>query len=158
MQILAARNAAKRMGLATEARPPPPSPQSPWPLPWWVHLGDVYLRMSNQNKDPTFVFKRRLITPATEEDDWLQKQVSDDISNGELIVKSDSVAHEMAALSVAIRNKGKLDAKKSLPLVVPPSMLEKSKPKDLAKVIAGQQIPASVDAQIRVYMVVGVLP
>lgn len=98
LPITAAINAVKFLGFANQ-RDQPPSPQTPWPLPWWTHLGDVYFRMSKQKKIPKFIFKRKMITRTEDVDKWLYLQAVDDIRRGYLPVEEEQMVI-LAAMAI----------------------------------------------------------
>lgn len=99
LPITAAMNAVKFLGFG-QTREQPPAPETPWPLPWWTHLGDVYFRMTKQNKLPHFVFKRRLITRNDPVDKWLYLQALDDIRMGYIPTRDPQKISHLAALAV----------------------------------------------------------
>ena len=99
LPITAAFEAVKMLGF-TSQKTAPPSPEVPWPVPWWVHLGDVFYRMSRQKRVPRFVFKRRLIQKKMETDKWLFLQCVDDVRMGYLPIGDPSMIAEMAAMAM----------------------------------------------------------
>lgn len=102
--ITAAKQAAKRLGLASAPQEPPPSPQTAWPIPWWVYLGDVFLRMVKQNRVPIFSFKRKLFQngePMTRE---LLEQNMFDVVKGNLAVSDINDVVDLAAIHLTLRN------------------------------------------------------
>mmetsp|Transcript_13168 Transcript_13168/g.23373 ORF Transcript_13168/g.23373 Transcript_13168/m.23373 type:complete len:1804 (+) Transcript_13168:226-5637(+) len=103
--VTGAMNAVKMLGF-TSSRKAPPAPQTGWPLPWWAHLGDVYLRMTTQNKEPVFEFKRRMIKPELSIDKRLYLQLLHDIQSGDLAFSDPADAAEAALLAVALNQKG----------------------------------------------------
>jgi len=105
LPITAAMNAVKFLGFGQKREQPPP-PETPWPLPWWTHLGDVYFRMTKQNKLPRFVFKKRLITRKDPADKWLYLQCVDDIRMGYLPVHEATKVSTLAALATQYGQNG----------------------------------------------------
>jgi len=101
--VTAGLHAAKMLGLTT-ARKTPPAPVSAWPLPWWAHAGDVYLRMTAQGKQPVFEFKRRLFLPNMEEDVLLYQQLLHDFVSGDLIIPKEDLVAELALIAVAMNS------------------------------------------------------
>eukprot|EP00924_Labyrinthula_sp_SR-Ha-C_P014581 augustus_masked-scaffold_34-processed-gene-2.25-mRNA-1 protein AED:0.00 eAED:0.01 QI:0/-1/0/1/-1/1/1/0/1797 len=144
LPISAAKQAVKRlkfipgMGGATQTKPPPP-PQTAWPVPWWVHPGDVYLRMVKQNRVPIFTFKRKLYANGEEPNDQLINQARYDVTHGELPVEKEEDIATLTAIHLTLRNKlkpptsaGELD-QLGLRDVIPVSWLAKKSPTDFVE-------------------------
>jgi myosin heavy subunit len=79
-----------------------PSPQIAWPLPMWVHPGDVYLRMAQQKREPTFVFKRRVLPSKGKADLLLYQQLRMDFIAGSLVVGGEQDVAELAAIALTL--------------------------------------------------------
>jgi hypothetical protein len=105
MPVSAAKYAAKMLGIQSAYGAPPPPPETSWPLPWWVYLGDVYARMLRQDREPVFIFKRRIFTETTPEDEAMFQQCMFDVSEGELVIRDDDDLAELAAITLATRAK-----------------------------------------------------
>jgi len=103
--VTGAMNAVKMLGLTSD-RKAPPAPQTGWPLPWWAHLGDVFLRMTTQNKEPVFEFKRRMIKKDLAVDKLLYLQLLGDIQTGDLFFNNETEVAEAALIAVAMNSKG----------------------------------------------------
>jgi myosin heavy subunit len=142
MPVTGAMTAVKMLALGG-ARKPPPAPQTCWPLPWWAHLGDVYLRMTAQNKEPVFEFRRRMITPETTADKRLYCQLLKDVASGDLWLDDEADVVEAALIAVAMETKGfkppKGDALAQAGLVknMAPYHRRRKTPQEWAKIASG---------------------
>eukprot|EP00924_Labyrinthula_sp_SR-Ha-C_P015036 augustus_masked-scaffold_9-processed-gene-6.5-mRNA-1 protein AED:0.07 eAED:0.07 QI:0/-1/0/1/-1/1/1/0/1819 len=108
LPITAAINAVKFLGFANQ-RDQPPAPQTPWPLPWWTHLGDVYFRMTKQRKIPKFIFKRKMITRTEDIDRWLYLQAVDDIRKGYMPMSDPETMTRLSALALREEKQQEVD-------------------------------------------------
>merc|ERR1712176_863922 len=95
--IIAAMEAVKFLG---QKRAAPPAPEVPWALPWWTHLGDVVYRMTKQNKNPRFLFKRRIINKKDPADKWMFFQCQEDVRMGYLPIKDPAKIGRLACLAL----------------------------------------------------------
>ena len=108
MPVTAAQTAAKILGLASDNADPAPSPESPWPLPWWAFLGDVYVRMIKQSRDPVLTHKRLILLDKEPFSDELFHQLREEVRDGDLPPRSDADMAQLIALDLMLQN----DAKK----------------------------------------------
>mmetsp|Transcript_16018 Transcript_16018/g.18722 ORF Transcript_16018/g.18722 Transcript_16018/m.18722 type:complete len:1812 (+) Transcript_16018:270-5705(+) len=99
MPITAAMQAVKFLGIGSN-KGTPPAPQIPWALPWWTHLGDVVFRMTKQNKNPRFVFKRRVLHKSATTDKWHFYQCQEDIRLGYMPMLDPNKVAILAGLSM----------------------------------------------------------
>ncbi|CAK9003425.1 High molecular weight form of myosin-1 (High molecular weight form of myosin I) (HMWMI) [Durusdinium trenchii] len=104
--VTSAMSAAKMLGL-TSTKKAPPAPKVAWALPWWSHLGDVYLRMTTQGKEPVFEFKRRLFLPNMDKDELLYHQLLHDVQTGDLAFNEEVEVAELALIAVAMQQDSK---------------------------------------------------
>jgi len=158
--VTGALHAAKMLGLTTN-RKPPPAPVSAWPLPWWSHMGDVFLRMTAQGKEPLFEFKRRLFLDNIDEgDELLFWQLLGDIRAGDLVFNEEAHAAEAALLALALQSdKYKLPKPEDLSgaLLVEnlsPDWRRRKRPEDWARVAVNLGVKMSRNpSKLRQYFV-----
>ncbi len=86
-----------------------PAPSCSWPLPWYTYPGDAYLRMARQNREPEFTFKRRILPAKGKSDIWQYYQLVQEVTDGLLVVRSESEVAELAAISLAVENENDLE-------------------------------------------------
>jgi len=92
--------------IATVGRDPP-SAIAPWPLPGSIFPGDVYRRMSQQQRAPVFTYQRKIITEAdlAAPDKALFLQTMMSVVNGQLPIPNEAEIVELASLALASRGK-----------------------------------------------------
>ncbi len=92
--------------IATVGRDPP-SAIAPWPLPGSIFPGDVYRRMSQQDRTPVFTYQRKIITEAdlATPDKALFIQTMMSVVNGQLPIPNEAEVVELASLALASRGK-----------------------------------------------------
>merc|ERR1712157_345638 len=141
MPIAAAKEAAKRLGMVQNAITPP-APESSWPLPWWVYLGDIFLRMTKQGVEPVFTFKRKLYkkgeenSPAAE----LIDQARTDVIAGDLAIPNEADQILLSAMEMVFRHgKGIKTAEQLLDIglqeILPLSYLSQKPPEEIAALV-----------------------
>jgi len=108
MPVTAAMAANKFLRLNQVAPKKGPSPKCSWPLPWWLYVGDVYLRMSKQGLEPSFVYKRRFFPDKGKIDVWLYQQLTLEVTTGILTIAAEDDVAELAAISFALEHGGEL--------------------------------------------------
>jgi len=107
LPVTAARSAIKMLGLTAENTKPAPSPEVPWPLPWWAYLGDVFIRMAKQNRQPILAYKRMIIFKDEAMTDPLFEQVRSEIRDGDLAIGDLDKLALLALYDLMIENGGK---------------------------------------------------
>ncbi|CAK9003657.1 Myosin-I heavy chain (Class VII unconventional myosin) (DdMVII) (DdM7) [Durusdinium trenchii] len=107
LPVTAARTAAKLLGIGADPATPAPSPESAWPLPWWAFLGDIYIRMVKQGREPVFSHKRMIIFPDEAMTDNLFQQVREEVRDGELPFSDTKTMAMLVTLDLKIQNGGK---------------------------------------------------
>ncbi|GBG31386.1 Myosin-1 [Hondaea fermentalgiana] len=158
--VTGAMHAAKMLGLTTSHKPPP-APVSAWPLPWWSHMGDVFLRMTAQGKEPLFEFKRRLFLDGIDEtEETFFWQLLGDIRAGDLVFNEEAQAAEAALLALALQSdKYKPPAPEHLAAAgltenLSPDWRRKKRPEDWARVAVSLGVKLSRNpAKLRQYFV-----
>ena len=143
--VSAVKKAAKRLGLVNQNQAVP-SPDSSWPLPWWVFLGDVYLRMIKQGRVPIFTFKRKLYVkkePVTEE---LAMQAADEFSEGTITIQDESNMIKIAAMKIMLYSnlkppktvEGLLEGDERITNIFPAKWLTEKTPAEYAPIVLKQ--------------------
>lgn len=146
LPVSAAKYAAKMLGIQANYGAPPPPPESAWPLPWWVYLGDVYNRMIRQDREPIFAFKRMIFTEKTRDDENLFMQLEDDVIEGDLVLKSEDDLITCSAITLALQNRGKVPkakailAKELLDTVIPEDVIDNKPDEEWAALIAAKTV------------------
>mmetsp|Transcript_15930 Transcript_15930/g.18606 ORF Transcript_15930/g.18606 Transcript_15930/m.18606 type:complete len:1766 (-) Transcript_15930:467-5764(-) len=137
MAISAGKQAGKRLGIVSD-EVVPPAPETQWPMPWWVFLGDVFLRMVKQGVEPVFTFKRKLYVKGEKVTQELIDQARLEFRNDDLAVNDEKQMLELVALELSLRNGGKAakDSSALLDLglkeICPVSWLAKMTPSEIA--------------------------
>jgi len=103
LPITVARAAGKLLKGVQNGKVSGPAPKVAWPLPGWVFPGDVWLRMTKQRREPTFVYKRRVLPAKGKADIELFQQLRSDYLAGSLVTTDDYDVALLAAIPLCLK-------------------------------------------------------
>ena len=89
------------------------APTIAWPLPWWVHLGDVVGALYKQDRIPKLTFKRRILKSKGTPDELMYQQLLSEFKQGNLPLPSTGMVVNLAVTAFAI---DMLKKKKQVPM------------------------------------------